>query len=125
MSERAYRLVLGFSLLLLLYFKQDTLLYIFIGLLFFEGITNWRTPRLITMLISGKAAAAIPNTNSKFNFEAERVFRMVMGTMLIITYILIPNEAWFFPWFLGAMIGLAGAIGLCPMMIALKWIGFK
>lgn len=125
MSERVYRVMLGGTLLVFLFFKLEYFIYIYIAFLFFEGVTNLRIPRLITMLRFGNKAGRPPENKYKFNFEAERLMRFVMGLFLILTVIVLPEQAWFFPWFIGFMLMLAGIVNLCPVVLTLRWAGFR
>jgi len=125
MTERFYRLIIGSTLLVLLYFKLDTAIYIYIAWLLFEGVTNFRIPRLISIARYGKESVDKPCGNCKFDFEAERMLRIVVAAMLFVTIYFIPDQAWFFPWFVGFMLTLAGISNLCPMVMGLMKIGFR
>ena len=48
MTDRAYRTLLGVCILLALYFDLSLMIYILIGLVFAEGITNQRVPMLVS-----------------------------------------------------------------------------
>ncbi|MBI3430691.1 MAG: DUF2892 domain-containing protein [Hydrogenophilales bacterium] len=128
MSDRMYRLILGILLLISLYFEIGYLMYFLIGMLFFEGATNLRVPLLLRKL-QGKSAtdshlAPIQQRN-RFHFEAERAWRLIVGLMLLITYVLFYDKMWFFPWFMGFAILGAGASGVCPGLICVKWAGCR
>jgi hypothetical protein len=134
MSDRAYRLIFGALLLISLSFDLNYLIYGLIVLSLFEGITNWRIPKLVSQLRagSGQAHAAIVSANllpvetpCRFNYEAERVLRFIMAILLFVTTVLFYDQLWFFPWFMGFAIFGAGASGVCPMLLATKWLGFK
>lgn len=132
MSDRFYRLIFGALLLLALYFDLRYLMYSLIGILFLEGITNWRIPLLIRKIRGSSGTIDTTNnnlaplqSNNRFGFEAERAWRLVVACMLFITYVLLFNRLWFFPWFMGFAIFGAGVSGVCPMLTALKWIRFK
>lgn len=128
MSDRTYRLILGAVLLVALYFELGYLMYFLIGMLFFEGITNLRVPMLLRKL-QGKSAEdsglAPIQSGTRFNLEAERAWRLIVGLMLLITYVLLYDKLWFFPWFMGFAIFGAGASGVCPVLIGVKWAGCK
>lgn len=124
MSERFFRVIIGSVLLLALYFKLDQLVYGFIGLLVFEGMTNWRIPTLVSRLLSKEAQLSAEGTY-KIGFEAERMFRLVVASLLALTFIVFPEQAWFFPWFIGIMLLLAGVINVCPMILTFRWLGFR
>ncbi|BBP02122.1 hypothetical protein [Sulfuriferula nivalis] len=134
MSDRAYRLIFGALLLISLSFDLNYLIYGLIVLSLFEGITNWRIPKLVSRLRagSGPAYAAMVNANllpielpCRFNCEAERVWRFVVALVLFITTVLFYEQLWFFPWFMGFAIFGAGVSGICPLLLAIKWLGFK
>lgn len=128
MCDRTYRLILGALLLVSLYFEIAYLMYILIGLLFFEGATNLRLPLL---LCKPQEKSAVENNlapiqhGSRFNFEAERAWRLIVSLMLLVTYVLFYNTLWFFPWFMGFAIFGAGASGVCPVLIGVKWAGCR
>jgi len=130
MSDRAYRAMMGVALLVVLYFELNYVMYGIIGLLFVEGLTNLRLPVLI-----GLVREHVFNQNyvyvdralvgdAKFNVESERIWRIIVGSFLFIGYILF-DALWFFPWFMGFTIFGAGLSGVCPMLLAVRWLGFK
>lgn len=133
MSDRTYRLILGALLLIALYFELKIVIYFMVIVLFVEGVTNWRIPVLIGKLQGATSAAygditmnsELAKRNYRFEFDAERVWRLLNATMLLITYVLFYDMLWFFPWFMGFAVFGAGASGVCPMLIACKWVGFK
>ena len=132
MSDRTYRLILGALLLMSLYFELNYLMYSLIAILFLEGITNWRIPLLVQKIRGTSSAIDESNDNLaplnrdyRFNFEAERAWRLVVASMLLITFVLFYGMLWFFPWFMGFAIFGAGASGVCPVLIGIKWLGCK
>lgn len=132
MSDRTYRLILGALLLLALYFDLHYLIYSAIAILLLEGVTNRRIT-LLAQKIRGTSSAldeandtlAPFQCNCRFNFEAERAWRLVSASMLLITYVLLYELLWFFPWFMGFALFGAGASGVCPMLSGIRWVGFK
>ena len=123
-----YRLILGMLLLVSLYFEIDYLMYVLIGMLFFEGATNLRVPMLLRKLQGNSTAdsnLAPFQRKIRFNVEAERAWRLMVGLMLLITYVLFYDKLWFFPWFMGFAILGAGASGVCPGLICVKWAGCR
>jgi hypothetical protein len=132
MTDRMYRAILGFLLLLALTFDIDVLLYFIILVLFFEGITNLRVPKLVCRFRSCLNTSANPveyvhdpyNSSFRFNVESERVWRLVVGLLLAVTFYFY-EQLWFFPWFMGFAIFGAGISGVCPVLLAIRWAGFK
>jgi hypothetical protein len=128
MSERVFRLILGSSLILLLFLQNETLIYCYIGLLLFEGITNWRIPVIISRLRYGEFHDVTSSGDSQCRsipFDAERALRFVVAILLIVTYVLFPEQVWFFPWFIGFMLFMAGLTNICPMVMSLRWLGLR
>ena len=126
MTERSYRFILGGTLILMLYNQKEVLILGYIGLLFFEGLTNWRIPIIVSRIRYGTAA----NVNgcpplTQINFDAERALRIVVALLLMLTYVVFNEETWFFPWFVGYMLLAAGFTNICPMYMVLRWMGFK
>ena len=124
MTERYFRLILGSTLIILLIVQNDTLVYAYIGLLLFEGVTNWRIPILIYRLRRVQPDDTI-SCVSPINFESERLLRLVVAALLIITYIIFPDTLWFFPWFVAFMLFMAGVTNICPMAMFFSWLGFR
>ncbi|MCI0506928.1 MAG: DUF2892 domain-containing protein [Gammaproteobacteria bacterium] len=129
MSERSYRLVLGSTLLILIYVNYPPLYYAYIGLLFFEGITNWRIPILINRLRFGQdhiiGRPALACSASALNFEAERAMRIVFGLILIPAIFFLPKDLWFINWIIASFLTLAGLVNFCPTVVTLRFLGFK
>ncbi|RMG28840.1 MAG: DUF2892 domain-containing protein [Gammaproteobacteria bacterium] len=125
MSERAFRFILGASLILLLYTDWRPGYFAYLGLLAFEGVTNLRFPYLVTRLRRGTAARRGPlPRDCRLGFEAERMLRMIVLVLLALSWLLFPETLWFLPWFIGFMLFMAGLTNICPMVMALRWIGF-
>lgn len=132
MNNRTYRLLLGALILISLYFELGYLMYSLIIIMILEGLTNWRIPLLIQKIRGTSSASADTDytpapirSHSRFNIEAERVWRLVVALMLLITYGLFYKQLWFFPWFMGFTIFGAGASSVCPVLIGIKWVGYK
>ncbi len=130
MTIRIWRILLGLSLLLALYFDMRFMIWGIIGILFFEGLANLRIVSLLNSLLGHN----IENNNTgclgiKFEatigFEAERALSLIISSLLFITYVLYFDQVWFFPWFIAFAIIGAGVSGVCPMFLFLKWLGFK
>lgn len=128
MSERFFRIILGTTLILFLFNKWDNLVYVYIAILFFEGITNWRIPIIISRLRYGANTPehlASPCESIQINFDAERALRLVVGLFLVVTFILYHEQIWLFPWFIAFMLLSAGITNICPMNMFLRRVGFK
>lgn len=130
MSNNNYRLILGMLLLTGLYFDLSWLIYALIGIVLFEGLTNLRIPRLLSRLRYGRDDDPAEGTlglqfRARIPFDAERAWRLVLGGMLILSYALYYDQAWFVVWFMGFAIFGAGLSGVCPLFVSLKALGFR
>ncbi len=137
MTERMFRIILGVALLTLLYISavnnNDELIKFYIGILLFEGITNWRVPKLLTMLKNRiyypleqhRQISEQVSNHYRINFEAERAIRLVIALLLSIPVIFPVDILWIIPWFVGSLLLLAGMTNICPLGILLHWLGFK
>jgi hypothetical protein len=132
MSDRVYRSLLGLALLVGLYFELPELIYSLIAMLFFEGLTNLRLPKLVCHFRScvnmqnviAEYQVDQINPNFRFAMESEQAWRLLVGLLLLVTY-QYYDQLWFFPWFMGFAIFGAGLSGLCPVLLAIRWIGFR
>ena len=130
MSNRLYRLFVGLVLLIGLYLELPVLIYGLIAVVLFEGITNLRIPILINKIRStspeniNEGALSLP-FKQRFSFDAERAWRIVLGIVLIFVYVLFYDTVWPFAWFMGFAIVGAGLSGVCPLLISIKWLGFR
>jgi len=128
MNERTYRVIQGGLILAGLILEIDLFIYFFIGLSFFEGLTGWRIPLLVSRIRKQKEVRELPrkhNVFSRSGFDAEQMMRLTVASLLTISYFLYPGETWFFPWFMGAMLLMAGISNICPMVIYYRWLGFR
>ncbi len=131
MSDRSYRALLGALMLVALTLDFAPLMYALIVMLLLEGLTNLRIPKLVNRLrrldpgSMTKASCGMTPRPFRFRFEAERAWRLLIGSLLLLTYVLFYKTLWFFPWFLGFAIVGAGASGICPMEFSLKRLGFR
>jgi hypothetical protein len=62
---------------------------------------------------------------SRFSFEAERLLRLSLATLLAVSSFVFAEQLWFFPWFASFALTMAGVTGICPMAIFLKKAGFR
>jgi hypothetical protein len=132
MSDRSYRLLFGLTLLLALYFQIHTLVYALIVLAVLEGLTNLRISVIVTRLRSNLGGQVpmqenltVAPSRCKYSFEAERALRLLMATILFLSYAMFPKYLWFVPWFIGFALFGAGVSGVCPSLSLLKWLGFR
>lgn len=136
MNERSYLFLVGATVLLLMFFNIETYLYGLAAIFAIEGITNWRLP-IVMAKIMGQSDYAQRATlrpildgmseatfHPRFNIEAERMVRFVFSIILIFSLIFF-EQLWFFPWFMGIMLIIAGLSGFCPMIWFLNWLGFR
>jgi len=128
MSERANRFTLGFCLISFLFLEWNYGVFAIIFVLIFEGITNWRIPTLISRIryaMDGITLAIEPDHTYKYNYEAERITRLTIATIICLGYILYNEALWFLPYFVGLNMLLTGITGLCPLVMFYKKIGFR
>ncbi len=126
MTDRLYRLIFGATMLASLYFDFRFTVYALICLMMIEGLTGWRLSQLLFMLRglpadSGMYAQASCTTG----FEAERIWRILIGAVLVLSYIFFPETLWYMPWFLAFVIFGAGASDVCPALLLMKKAGFR
>jgi len=131
MSERMYMLVVGIFILVSLYIEIDYLIYGLAAWLLFEGLSDIRLTTLLqkarrVTLDSGLVQLEL---NRRFGFEALRLWRIVVAVVLTVPYAMTRefgyDMLWFFPWFMGFAIMGAGASGVCPVWLGLRWLGFR
>lgn len=128
MTERAYRFVLGLSMISFLLLQWDYAIYGLLAVLLFEGVTNFRIPILVSQLrYSGREFQVTDSENEDcaINFEAERFLRLAVSTFVILGFVAFRKELWFFPWFVGLNLLLAGITGICPMIMLFRKVGLR
>ena len=130
MSNRLYRLFVGLILLIGLYFDLSGLIYALIVVVLLEGITNLRIPVLISEMRFDNSGDATEGTlgitfKERFGFDAERAWRLLLGSVLTVVYVFFYDNVWYLAWFMGFAILGAGLSGVCPLFISLKWAGFR
>ncbi|MCW8955842.1 MAG: hypothetical protein OQL09_03090 [Gammaproteobacteria bacterium] len=131
MSERLYMLAVGVLLLAGLYTDSSLVIYGIIAILILEGLTNYRVCRLFEIYLkldsfsSDYAYITAPvNESPTFNIEAERMWYLIVGLLLLLSYQLY-DMLWFLPWFMGFTIFGSGLSGVCPLLLSLRWAGFR
>lgn len=127
MTERTYRFILGAVLTLILYFHIESLQYVYIGVLLAEGLSGFRVPTIVSRWRYGanyRDAQRDPGS-FRFAFEAERAMRLVFAVLLILAFFVIPADYWFISWLVAIALFLSGLVSFCPMVITLRWVGFR
>ena len=131
MSERFFRLILGvtlwLSLVLSAFYETMTPIYLYVGFLLFEGITNWRITLIINRIRYGLKSNPTENSHKNWinKIDSERALRIMLALLVIISFTVLPDFMWFLPWFFAGMLILAGTTNICPMVMFLKWSGMK
>ena len=129
MSERAFHLLTGLFLLVVLYFDAKPAMYGLIVMLVLEVITNQRLTVIVSRLRrvgqNGETKCADQEYTCRFNFESERALRLVLALLLLVSYVLFYGHLWIVTWFVGFALVAAGLSGICPMILTLKKLGFR
>jgi hypothetical protein len=130
MPERIYRLIVGLTVLAILYFNSTMAMYALIAVMVFEAVTNWRIPLLVSRLRQKKSvgnnhASSSHTGGSRFRFEAERALRLMFSMVLVVTYLVFNEQLWLIPWFAGFALVVAGLSGICPMLLFFEKLGFR
>lgn len=133
MSERSYRFIIGFLLWGILiyaaYFETLIPVYLFAGLLAFEGITNLRLTILTKKALGNNQLETHDEESCHHKIlnriDSERVLRIIIAIFVLIPIIFIHQYTWFLPWFIAGMLIMAGITNICPMAMFLKWSGMK
>ncbi len=127
MTERAYRFVLGTVLVIVLYFHIEPFQYAYVAILLWEGLTGYRVPVMVSRLRYGsnyQDPQRDPN-EYRFVFEAERGMRLAFATVLVATFFIIPVDYWYIGWLAAIALYVAGLVNYCPMVMMLRWVGFR
>lgn len=131
MSERVFLFIVGAYILIALYLGIDLMIYLLSLWLLFEAITNIRLTTLSQKIMNKSVPAGLIvfQTKQRFDFDAIRAWRMVVAVLLGGSLLLLKEQnveyVWFFPWFMGFAIMGAGASSVCPVLLFIRWIGFK
>ena len=131
MSERLFLFVVGVYILTGLYFEIEMMIYLLCLWLVIEAVTDFRLTNLSQKMMNKTVPSGLTffQSHQRFSVDSMRAWRMMVAVMLGGSFLLL-NEydlevLWFFPWFMGFAIMGAGASGVCPMMLFLRWAGFK
>ena len=131
MNERIYFLFIGLSILFALYFEIEMLIYLICLLLMLEAVSNFRVSTFSQNFFKINLFAGLTafNTKMRFNIDSFLVWRILVAIMLggSVTLLNYYNleVIWFVPWFMGFAILFAGMSGICPALLAIRWIGFR
>lgn len=131
MTERMYLFAVGAYMLMALYMDSHYLVYGLAVFLAVEGITGIRLTSLVqkTRNVSLGSGLVIFDNRARFNVDGLSVWRVIVAVVLVSNYALLHEYGyevlWFIPWFLAFAIIGAGASGICPVLVGLRWAGFK
>ena len=127
MTERWYRLIQGAYLLVALYIESDLMFYGLMGILSFEALTDLRLPIIISRLRIGSSVGSVDNGLiwAPFSLHPERLLKIVVVLFLFLSCVIFPESIWYFPWFVAAMLLLAGITNICPMVMMFEYLGIK
>jgi hypothetical protein len=131
MSDRAYLFFVGLYILGALYMGADLMIYILVVVMLFEGVTGLTIMGLTQKIRKVKLDSGLLKYESRhrFNFDAIRVLRIFFPLMMAAAYMAVYEYdievLWFIPWFFGFAILGAGVSGVCPMVLGIRWLGFR
>ena len=131
MSERFFLAVVGAYILAALYVGIDMMIYGLCLWLLFEAFTNVRLTTISQKLLHKEVPAGLTvfQSHERFNYDAFRMWRITVSVMLGGSFLLLREQnievVWFIPWFMGFAILGAGVSGVCPVLLLIRWIGFK
>lgn len=130
MSEHTYRLIVGTSMLVLLYTEFYILAYVVIAMALFEGLTNLR----LNLIISNIRKKLGANTgeydtrtreNYRFPFDAERAQRLFIAVAFATTFFVLPSQFWIINWFFAFGMLISGIVMFCPVIAIFRAAGFR
>jgi hypothetical protein len=131
MSERFFLFIVGAYILTTLYVDIDIMIYALCAWLLFEGISDIRLTSLTQKIAHKTVPAGLTTfrTHERINFDAFRAWRLTVAFMLGASFLLLREYnievLWFFPWFMGFAILGAGVSGVCPVLLLIRWLGFR
>jgi len=131
MSDRAYLFLTGLYILIAMYMDVDMMIYALVIIMFLEGVTGFTLTRFSQKLrnVQLQTDLLIYENKSRFNFEAMRALRVSFAIAMTAAYIAVHEYdvevLWFLPWFFGFALLGAGVSGVCPVFLAMRWMGFK
>ncbi|MDH5612280.1 MAG: hypothetical protein OEY66_07480 [Gammaproteobacteria bacterium] len=131
MSDRFYLLLLGLCILMALYIESNAMIYVLVVVVIIEGVTGFTLPVITQKISKSKLEPGLLQYTKppRFQFGAFRMLRLVLGSVVFTSYIAVHeyniDMLWFFPWFIGFAVLGAGVSGVCPVYLAIRWLGFK
>ena len=131
MSDRVYLFFVGLTLLAALYLESDIMIYMAVVIMFLEGLSGWTLPRITQKIRNVELDPGVLKLAKppRFNFEAFLVLRLFMASVVLTSYVAVHEYdveiLWFFPWFVGFAVLGAGVSSVCPVYLAIRWLGFK
>ncbi|MGD8558695.1 MAG: DUF2892 domain-containing protein [Gammaproteobacteria bacterium] len=127
MTERWYRALQGVYLLTGLYVESNAMLHVFLIVVALEAITNFRIPLLISRARFGAGSVDFGRgyNHLVLRIDSERMLRVVVIVLLTLAIVLYPEILWFLPWFVAAMLLLAGITNICPMVMMFQAAGLR
>ena len=127
MTERWYRLIQGIYLLVALYIESELMILGLVTVLSIEALSNIQLPSVVSRIRYRNLAESHEDyTNwSPMDLNSERLLKIVVIVLLVLGCILFPDITWFLPWFVAAMLLLAGITNICPMVMMFRYIGFE
>jgi len=131
MSDRVYLFVVGISILAALYLESNAMIYVVVVILFLEGFSGWTLPRITQKIRKKQLEPGLLKLSKipRFNIESFLVLRLVLSSVVLASYVAVHeynmDMLWFFPWFIGFAVLGAGVSGVCPVYLAIRWLGFK
>ena len=131
MSDRVYLFFAGLYILVAMYLSLDMMIYALVVFMFLEGATGFSLTRLTQKLrnVQLQTDLLTYDVKSRFNFDAFRVLRLSFAVVMAAAYLAVYEYnievLWFVPWFLGFALLGAGVSSVCPLFLAMRWIGFR
>jgi hypothetical protein len=126
-----YLFLVGAYILAALYLDNEYLIYGLAAFLLLEGVSGIRLTRLLQNArhVTLDTGLLVFNTTPRFAVDGLSAWRVFVAVVLVSSYLLLHEYGleviWFFPWFMGFAIMGAGASGICPVLLILRWAGFR
>lgn len=131
MSDRAYLFIVGAFILSALYLGIDMMIYALVVFMLFEGITGFTLTGITQKIRKVELDPGLLKYEStpKFNFDAFRALRIFFAVAMTAVYLSVHEYGvemiWFLPWFFGFALVGAGVSSVCPVLLAMRWLGFR